>query len=127
MSTYNSSTLLYYSLSSSLAATSILMFFLFFFTDCHPIASKQDLFRELADIGNWHSLCTYLKVPEAVINGLENENLEKDARKQKCLSAYIDQGEACWEKVIEVIAGHPFYNKNLASQIAKKYGVSWQE
>jgi len=122
VSTYNSATLFYYYLSGSLAATSILMSF--FFTDCHPIASKEDLFTELADIGNWHSLCTHLKVPEAVINGLENENLENVARKQKCLSAYIDQGNACWEKVIEVVAGYPFYKKNLASQIAEKYGVS---
>ena len=96
----------------------------FFFTDCHPIASKQDLFTELADIGNWYSLCTHLKVPEAVINGLENENLESVARKQKCLSAYIDQGKACWEKVIEVVASYVFFKKKLASQIAEKYGVS---
>ena len=96
----------------------------FFFTDCHPIASKQDLFTELADIGNWYSLCTHLKVPEAVINGLENANLENDARKQRCLSAYIDQGKACWETVIEVITGYPFFKKKLASQIAEKYGVS---
>ena len=96
----------------------------FFITDCHPIASKQDLFTVLADIGNWEALCTHLKVPEAVINGLENENLENNARKQRCLSAYFDQGKACWEKVIEVITGYPFYKKKLASQITEKYGVS---
>ena len=65
-----------------------------------------------------------MEVPEAVTNGPENENLENDARKQKCLSAYIDQGKACWERVIEVVAGYPFYKKNLASKIAEKYGVS---
>ena len=100
-----------------------------FFTEnnCHHIASKQDLFLELAEIGNWQSLCSYLKVPEAVINNLENEHLKNNAGKQRCLSVYFDQGKACWEKVIQVIAGDPFYKEKLASQIAKKYGVNRQE
>jgi len=96
-------------------------------TNCHYIASKQDLFLELAEIGNWQSLCSYLKVPEAVINNLENEHLKNNARKQRCLSAYFDQGKACWEKVIQVVAGDPFHKKKLASQIAEKYDVNWQE
>ena len=81
---------------------------------------------ELAEIGYWQSLCTNLEVPEAVINNLENEPLKNNAKKQNCLSAYFDQGKACWEKVIEVVADHPFYNKRLATQIAKKYSVTWQ-
>ena len=81
----------------------------------------------LADIGNWQSLCIYLGVPEAVLSDLVNEDLENNDRREKCLAAYFDQGEACWEKVIEVVAGHPFYNKKLATQIAQKYGVSWQD
>ena len=99
-----------------------------FFTDCHQIARKQDLNTELAEIGDWRSLCTNLEVPEAVINDLEHEHLKNiNAKKQNCLSAYFDQGNACWEKVIEVVADHPFHNKRLAKQIAKKYGVTWQE
>ena len=81
---------------------------------------------ELAEIGDWQSLCTNLEVPEAVISNLENEHLKNNAKKQNCLSAYFDQGNACWEKVIKVVADHPFYNKRLATQIAKKYNVTWQ-
>ena len=104
------------------------LYVLSFVTDknCHQIARKQDLYRELAEIGDWQSLCTNLEVPEATINNLENEPLKNNAKKQNCLSAYFNQGKACWEEVIEVVAGHPFYNKRLATEIAKKYGVTWQ-
>ena len=98
----------------------------FFSTDCHQMTRKQDLYTELAEIGDWQSLCTNLEVPEAVINNLENEPLKNNVKKQKCLSAYFDQGKACWEKVIEVVAGDPFHKKNLATRIAEKYGVNWQ-
>ena len=105
----------------------VCLFVVFFIdTNCHRIACKQDLYTMLADIGNWQSLCIYLGVPEAVLSDLVNEDLENNDRREKCLAAYFDQGEACWEKVIEVVAGHPFYNKKLATQIAQKYGVSWQ-
>ena len=78
----------------------------------------------LADIGNWKSLCTNLEVPEAILSNLVHENLDNNAKKEKCLAAYIDQGNACWEKVIEVVAHNPFYNKRLATQIAQKYCVN---
>ena len=66
-------------------------------------------------------------MPEATLDGLVYAHLENSAKKQKCLAAYFDQGKACWERVIEVVAGYPFYKKKLAKQIAKKYGVIWQE
>ena len=105
------------------------MYILSFVIDnnCHPIARKQDLFKELADIGNWEALCTNLEVPEATLDGLVHAHLENTAKKQRCLAAYFDQGNACWEKVIEVVASYPFYKKKLAKQIAKRYGVTWQE
>ena len=81
---------------------------------------------ELGDIGNWEALCAYLEVPEAVLTELVHEQLENTAKKQRCLAAYIDQGNACWEKVIEVVAGYPFYKKRLATQVAKKYGIERQ-
>jgi len=92
-----------------------------FVADCHWITKKPDLYTELADIGNWEALCSHLGVPEAKINELIHEQLENTARKQRCLAAYVDQGNACWEKVIEVVAGYPFYMNLLAAQIAKKY------
>ena len=99
---------------------------MFFFSDnnCHHIGSKQDLYTMLAEIGNWQSLCTHLEVPEAVLSNLVHENLENSAKKEKCLAAYFDQGKACWEKVIDVVARNPFHNKRLATQIAHKYGVN---
>lgn len=78
----------------------------------------------LAEIENWQSLCTYLEVPEPVLSNLAHKNLENNAKKEKCLVAYIDQGKPCWEKVIEFVAGYPFYKKKLATQIAEKYGVN---
>ena len=95
--------------------------------NCRQITRKQDLFKELADIGNWEALCTHLEVPEATLDGLVYAQLENTAKKQRCLAAYFDQGKACWEKVIEVVAGYPFYRKNLAKQIAEKYRVILQE
>ena len=92
-------------------------------TDCHRISKKQDLYTELADIGNWEALCTHLEVPEGKIDELVHGNLENIAKKERCLAAYVDQGNACWEKVIEVVRGYPFYKNSLATQIAEKYGV----
>ena len=65
-------------------------------------------------------------MPEAKLDDLVNEKLENTAKKQRCLAAYVDQGNACWEKVIKVVAGYPFYKKKLAMQIADNYGVTWQ-
>ena len=36
----------------------------------------------------------------------------------KCLEAYINLGEACWEQVVNVVADHPFCNTGLAKDIA---------
>ena len=60
-------------------------------------------------------------VPEAKINELIHEHLENTAKKRRCLASYVDQGNACWEDVIKVVAGYPFYMNSLAAQIAKKY------
>ena len=104
------------------------LYILTFVTDknCHQITRKQDLYTELAEIGNWEALCTHLEVPEATLDGLVHAHLENTAKKQRCLAAYFDQGNACWDKVVEVVAGYPFFKKKLAKQIADKYGVTWQ-
>ena len=94
---------------------------------CHRIARKQDLYKELAEIGNWEVLCSSLEVPEEIIDRLVRTQSENTAKKQNCLAAYFDQGNACWEKVIEVVSDYPFYNIRLAADIDEKYGVSKQE
>ena len=98
-----------------------------FVTDCHRITKKPDLYTELADIGNWEALCSYLGVPEAKINELVHEHLENTAKKQRCLAAYVDQGNACWEEVIKVVSSYPFFKNLLAAQIAKKYRTVEQQ
>ena len=65
-------------------------------------------------------------MPEAKLDDLVHEHLENAAKKQRCLAAYVDQENACWDKVVEVVAGYPFFKKKLAKQIADKYDVSWQ-
>ena len=65
-------------------------------------------------------------MPEATLDGLVHAHLEDTAKKLRCLAAYFDQENACWEKVVEVVAGDPFYKTKLAKQIAEKYGVTWQ-
>ena len=65
-------------------------------------------------------------MPEAKIDELVHEHLENAAKKQRCLAAYVDQGNACWEEVIKVVAGYPFYKKLLAEQIAAKHCVAEQ-
>ena len=97
-----------------------------FITGCHRITKKSDIYAELADIGNWEALCSYLGVPEAKIDELVHEHLENTVKKQRCLAAYVDQGNACWEEVIKVVAGYPFYKKLLAEQIAAKHCVAEQ-
>ena len=66
-----------------------------FVTDknCHQIVRKQDLYMELAEIGDWQSLCTNLEVPEAVISNLENEHLKNNAKKTKLLVRVLRPGE----------------------------------
>ena len=77
----------------------------------------------MADIGNWETLCENLGVPKAVINELRSSSMENGKKKSRCLEAYIDTDEACWEKVVEVVADYPFYNRKLARQIANKQNV----
>ena len=91
--------------------------------DCHSISKTQELETAVADIGNWESLCEKLEVPKPVMNTLRFSGKQDERKKSDCLQAYIDTGEACWEKVVKVVANHPFNNKRLAKDIASKYGV----
>ena len=91
--------------------------------DCHSISKTQELEMAVAEIGNWESLCEKLEVPKAVMNRLRSSNKQDERKKSECLQAYIDSREACWEKVVKVVANYPFNNKRLAKDIASKYGV----
>ena len=79
----------------------------------------------MAEIGDWETLCENLDVRKAVINALHSSSMENGIKKSRCLEAYLNTGEACWEKVVEVVADHPFYNKKLARKIATDHGVDY--
>ena len=92
---------------------------------CQSISKKQELEKAVAEIGDWETLCENLGAPKAVINELRSSSMQDGKKKSRCLEAYIDTDEACWEQVVEVIADHPFRNKRLARQIADKHGVHY--
>ena len=77
----------------------------------------------MAEIGDWESLCENLGVPKPVMNSLHFSIEHHQRKKRECLQAYINTGEACWEKVVKVVADHPLHNKRVAKEIASKYGV----
>ena len=92
---------------------------------CQSISKKRELEKAVAEIGEWESLCENLGAPKAVINELRSSSMENGKKKSRCLEAYVDTGEACWEKVVEVVADYPFYNGRLAREIAGKHGVHY--
>ena len=91
--------------------------------NCHEIKSSQDLHKALAEIGNWEALCGNLRVEEAVLDGLRYAQLQHEEKKRRCLQSFYQQGTTCWETVINVLTGYPFYNGKLAKWIAEEYGV----
>jgi len=83
------------------------------------------LLKELKDIGDWESLCTYLNVKRAIMAQLEHNPPHNP--KKKCLSAYLDSGDGNWKEVVRVICGDPFYNIAIGKRIAHKYNVPIKE
>lgn len=77
----------------------------------------------MAEIGDWETLCENLHVPIAKINELISSSMENGKKKSRCLQAYLDTDEACWEEVVEVVADYPFYKRKLAREIADNHGV----
>ena len=89
--------------------------------DCTSISDKQELEKAVAEIGDWETLCENLGVPNSVINGLRYSNKQTTRKKSDCLEAYLDTDEACWQKVVMVVAEHPFNKRRLAKRIANTY------
>ena len=71
---------------------------------------------------------TYIRVHKAVLNGLRNI-IDTDAtiKKSRCLEAYLNMGNACWEQVVKVVAEYPynFYNLRLAKEIVPTHGIDY--
>ena len=75
----------------------------------------------MAEIGDWEALCENLGVQKAVLSDLRNtENTDK---KRRCLEAYLNTDNACWEHVVKVVKDHPFYNSRVAKEIENMYVV----
>ena len=68
----------------------------------------------------------HLGVHKAVLIALRN-NIEhwQDNKKSRCLEAYLNMGNACWEQVVKVVANYPFYNLRLAKEIADTHGIDY--
>ena len=78
----------------------------------------------MAEIGLWKALCENLGVHKAVLSNLcDMINTDNTVKKRRCLEAYINTGKACWEKIVKVVADHPFYNARLAEEIANMHVV----
>jgi len=85
----------------------------------YPVKDKLHLFSELSEIGDWDSLCTFLGVKNSVMNALKVSTKTDTIKKQDCLTSYYISGEANWQKIVTVVARHPFENLKLAYGIAK--------
>ena len=85
--------------------------------------SRKTLLDDLQDIGNWESLCTHLEVSETVMDPLRYSELAITIKKERCLSAYIDSGEATWDHVVKVVCSPPFNKIKLGKEIAKRHEV----
>ena len=96
-----------------------------FVTGIHPVEDASHLY-ELMPLGNWEVLGKMLGVSDGAISLIRNEQIEAATRMTRCLDAYFREGNACWERVVQVVAGYPFNNKILAGQLARRYGVHRQ-
>ena len=53
------------------------------------------------------------------------KSIDINKKKKECLDIFADSDNACWEKVIKVVAHYPFENVRLATQIAKKHNIDF--
>ena len=104
---------------------SVVCFVLLAAGGCLSISKKRELEKAVAEIGDWEPLCENLGTPKAVINELRSSSMQDGKKKSRCLEAYVDTDEACWEQVVKVVADYPFHNKRLARQIADNHGIHY--
>ena len=90
------------------------------------ITDKYDLFEATKEIGDWFTLCTSLRVSQAVMNDLRNTAGENLHKRQDCLTSYFNKKpKTLWKEVVQVIA-ESMENRRLACEIAKKH-MKWEE
>ncbi len=79
-----------------------------------------DLFTATQDIGDWTTLCTFLRAGVGVMDKLKHSMKQPSTKKQECLTDVFKNANLDWETVVRVVAHH-LRNLNLACDIAKKY------
>ena len=79
----------------------------------------------MKDIGDWRGLCTNLGVDDGIMDRLIHSAAHDLAKKQDCLTAYWNSGEATWTEVIQAVAMAPINNKRIAKDVANKYHVDF--
>ena len=89
------------------------------------IQSLYDLTKAVQTIGDWRGLCTNLKVDEGTMNTLIHSSDRPETKKDECLKAYFDTGDATWSEVVRAVGMHPIKNKRLAKKIAEDHGVDF--
>lgn len=90
---------------------------------CHEILDVNKLFDSVSEVGDWDMLCSRLGVKEETLGSLRFSHEDASSKKLKCLRAYLDLGQGCWEQVVQVLCESPFYKKRLGKKIADMYGV----
>ena len=88
---------------------------------CTKIEEFKQLYDAVHEIGNWRGLCLHLGVHDAIMNALIHSNKEIDEKKQECLQAYFNTGEAYWEEVVRALIKHPINNKRLGRELVEQY------
>ena len=89
------------------------------------VQNLNDLIQAVKDIGDWQALCTNLGVDDGVLETLVHSTTTVYTKKADCLRAYFNNGEANWGDVVKAVAMHPISNKRVAKQMAKTYGLDY--
>lgn len=91
-----------------------------------PINTFVELYRAVADVGDWEGLCLNLDVDEAAMDILKHsQSSTHESKKRECLKAYWKTGEAIWETVIQAVALYPITNIRLAKEIANGHSIAY--
>lgn len=87
------------------------------------------LYQELKEIGQWEDLCLNLGVSTATMESLKHDSAQNTEKKRQCLKAFYQEDtepgvQVCWETVVKAVSSYPISKRNLAKEIANKYGIS---
>ena len=85
------------------------------------IKDSRQLFQAVDKIGDWQNLCKNLKVDVGIMDMLKFSRDHDSIKKDECLEAYVNNGDASWEEVVVAVARFPIRNKLVSYNIAKVY------